>query len=392
MTRYVLLELIKSLVVTLAAMTVLMILVGVAREGVRQGLGPGPIMRMIPFVLPEALRYSVPATLLLATCSVFGRMSADNEVVAIKSLGISPMVLMTPCLALAFLMSLVAVWLNDLAVSWGRRGVQRVVIESVEQIAYGMLRTQRSYGNQRFSITVKRVAGDTLVRPTVTFHGTDDSPTIMLTAREAHLRRNPEENTLSIFLTDGTIDVEGKLSMSFPDTIERVIPLTDATRKSSASDSPSQVSLRRISPESERQREEVQRLKQSMAVRAAYEMFTGDLGALTDDPWRRRHDLLSQATYRLSRLQAEPWRRWANGFACLFFVIVGAPLSIRRRSANLFTTFAACFLPILLIYYPLLIFGVDRAKDGALPPYVVWLANVALLVWGFGLLRRVIRY
>ena len=44
------------------------------------------------------------------------------------------------------------------------------------------------------------------------------------------------------------------------------------------------------------------------------------------------------------------------------------------RTTNFFTTFAACFFPILLAYYPLLAFAVDRAKDGAVPAVTVWLA------------------
>ena len=101
----------------------------------------------------------MPATILLAACSVFGRMSADNEIVAIKSLGISPMVVIYPALSLAFIVSLVAVWINDIAVSWGRIGIYRVVVESVEEVAYSMLRTQRAYTTRQFSINVKGVSG-----------------------------------------------------------------------------------------------------------------------------------------------------------------------------------------------------------------------------------------
>jgi lipopolysaccharide export system permease protein len=51
-----------------------------------------------------------------------------------------------------------------------------------------------------------------------------------------------------------------------------------------------------------------------------------------------------------------------------------------------------CFGPILVGYYPLLMYGIDQAKSGFLPPYSVWLAN--LVCGGIGLLflRRVIRY
>ena len=56
------------------------------------------------------------------------------------------------------------------------------------------------------------------------------------------------------------------------------------------------------------------------------------------------------------------------------------------------STFGICFIPILLFYYPLLIYGVDRSKAGAFPPISVWLANVVLIAWGLWVLRNVVRY
>ncbi len=62
-------------------------------------------------------------------------MSATNEVIAAKALGISPLVLLRPVLVASCLLSFASLWLNDLAVSWGRDGIRRIIIESVEEIA-----------------------------------------------------------------------------------------------------------------------------------------------------------------------------------------------------------------------------------------------------------------
>ena len=91
-------------------------------------------------------------------------------------------------------------------------------------------------------------------------------------------------------------------------------------------------------------------------------------------------------------MRTEPWRRWANGFSCMAFVLVGAPLAIRLRTADVWTSFIACFLPILVVYYPLLAYGVDLAKSGDLPPYCVWLGNVVLVTVGYRMIRWVLRY
>jgi len=392
LTRYVLFELVAVFLVTLTGMTLVMMLVGLGQEAVRQGLGWEPILRLMPYVLPDALRFAVPATILFAVCSVYGRISGSGEMTAIKSLGISPMSIVWPGIALAFTLSLVAVWLNDVAVTWGRRGVQRVVVQSVEQIAYGMLRSSRSYDTARFSINVKGVEGRKLLRPVLVFHAQGDSPAVTLTAREAQLRRSPEEDALIISLTEGRIEVGNQGTMVFPDTIERVVPLSDASRKGDATGSPSHCPLRQISGRTEKQKQHIRLLEQSLAAEAAYQMLGGEFDALTDGQWDSRRRELENSRQQLFRLRVEPWRRWANGFSCLFFVMVGIPLAIRRRSADFLSSFFVCFLPILVVYYPLLAFGVDRAKCGAFPPYAVWLGNLLLLAWGALLLRRVLRY
>jgi len=155
--RYILAELTKVFLLSLTVFTLLMIIIGVVREAIMRSLPPAQVVWLIPYILPNALKITVPVTLLLATTTVYGRMSGSNEVLALKSLGIPPTTILWPTLVGAFLISLVTVWLNDLAVSWGRQGAEQVVIDAVEEIAYSMLRTQRHYSSSGFAINVKRV-------------------------------------------------------------------------------------------------------------------------------------------------------------------------------------------------------------------------------------------
>jgi lipopolysaccharide export system permease protein len=94
---------------------------------------------------------------------------------------------------------------------------------------------------------------------------------------------------------------------------------------------------------------------------------------------------------RLFRLQAEVPRRLSNGFGCLCFALVGIPVAMWKRSADTMSVFFVCFLPILVIYYPLLVAGENLARDGTLPQYSVWLADGAMLVAGVLLLLRLAR-
>ena len=169
--RYVLIEVIKVFAVSVTALTLMVVLGFVGREATAQGLPLMPTLRLIPYFLPETLRVTVPMTLLLACTTVFSRISGANEVVAVKAMGISPMVLLWPVFIFAFMMSLVTVWLNDLADSWGRTNIQRVVVEAVEEIAYSMLQSQRRYSTSTFSINVKDIDGRKLQARHPEHHG-----------------------------------------------------------------------------------------------------------------------------------------------------------------------------------------------------------------------------
>ena len=389
--RYVLLELIKIFLVALFGLTMMMIVVGVVREAAQQNLPLAEIIRLIPYILPDALRMTVPVTLLLACTSVYARMSGANEVVAIKAMGISPMVLLWPCFILAFFLSLGTVWLNDLAVSWGRNGVQRVVVEAVEEIVYSMLQSQRRYSSQYFSINVKRVDGRRLIRPTITMQGRGNAPSMTITAEEAEIRSDRAEGMLIVLLRNGTIDVEGKLSVQFPDIYEQEIPLTDASR-ARASGGPSTLPMRSISGAIVEQQAIIDQRGKEMAAQAAYQMLCGDFDQLTGGPWGGFAEERTEHFGRLYRLMTEPHRRWSAGFACLCFIWVGAPMAIRLRNRDFLTSFFLCFLPILVVYYPLLAYGVDGAKSGSIPPFSVWAGNILLAIWGTWLLMKVIRY
>lgn len=390
-TRYILAEFLKLSLVMSVCMTVGMLLIIVGQEAIRQGLGPTAVVKLLPYALPVALAYVVPGTILFAACSIYGRMSAMNELTAVKSLGISPMAMLWPAMLFAFLISLGAVWLNDVA-AWGRIGLKRVALESAEQIAYGMLRSSRSYSTDRLSINVKDVQGHVLVRPTLTVYEDDDGPPIVLTAEFAEIDTDAERDVLLISMTNGGIERGDKIRMDFPDTELIEVPLSSASRKAGGSLRPADTSLRRIPGAITRQRADLEDLQRTLAADTAYQLMTGDFAELNDSRWDRQHDAIVGGQVNLSKLQTEPWRRWANGFSCFAFVLIGAPLAVRMRSSDVWSSFIACFLPILIVYYPLLAVGVDRSKSGELPPYSVWIANLAMMAAGCLMMRHTIRH
>lgn len=392
MTRYVLVELTKVFLVALVGLTTMMLLVGVVREAVSQGLPPAQVVRLIPFVLPDALRFATPVTLLLAVTLVYARMSGFNEIVALKACGISPWVVLWPAFVLGFLLSLATVWLNDLAPTWGRAGIRRVVIEAAEDIAYNMLRTEGRFTGRRLSINVKRVEGRTLIRPTVTVARRGNTPPITITAESARIETDYRQRVLRIEFRNGTMDIQGRATFSFlePRTIE--LPLSEASGPEESTPSPSCIPLADIPQETAEQEAAIVRQEQEMAAEAAFRMFTGEFELLASEVWARRAGALADMRGRLYRLHLEPYRRWSTGFSCLFFVWVGAPMAVWLRKPEPLTAFFLCFAPILIVYYPWLIYGINGAKNGTIPPVLVWWGNVVLFAWGVWVLRRVMRY
>lgn len=393
--RYILWEVSKLFVIALVAFTLVIILFGVMKELLRQGLGTMAVLQLLPYVLPVSLQYALPATLLFAVCSVYGRISADNELMAAMSVGVQPMQFITPTLLFGFAISLVAVWLNDIAYSWGKPGIRRVVTHSIEQVAYGYLKSQGAYTSDNgFSIHVHGIGEDgrELILPTITHQSKRGGQPISIEAKSARMRVEMESEELIIELQDAVVMLgnSGNSQVDRPGPLSFAIPLSDATKKSTKQD-PSDFSMRKIPAEIQRQRLSLEELEELMTARSGLAFAVGKHEWITDslqDEWN--YDLIV-GRGRLNNLTMEPWRRWAGGFSCLLFVWVGIPLSIWMKSADHWTSFGTCFLPTLLIYYPTFTLGLDHARDGSWTPAAVWLGNLALLVVGAWWMRRIHR-
>lgn len=390
LTRYVVFDLLKVFLMILSGLTLVIFIGLLGKQAVDKGLGLAPLVRMTPYLLPEAMQFAVPGTMLLATTYVYGRLSTYNEIVAIKALGISPMAVIWPTLVLAVLVSFIGVYINNLAVSWGKQGQERVLIESIEDILYGQLQIKRTFSLGKFNINVRRLEGRKLIKPVVVIGASGDGTPTTLRAQEAELAFDSKNKTLTIRSND--FEMNGPVTVSNPRLQEQVFSYEDVLGTSSKMTSPSNYALSEIPPAIQECEERIRQLDESMTAQASFALATGEFLSLAPEYWNWRERELIGAKERLQRLHTEPWRRWANGFSCLCFVLVGAPMAIRLKHAEFLAIFFVCFLPILLVYYPLLAVSVDQAKDGAFPPPAVWAGNVVLALWGLWLLRRVIRY
>lgn len=389
LTRYVLAEIFKIFFVSLLALTMLILFIGLGRELVRQGVSLVAVIQLLPYFLPISLQFAFPATALFSVCCVYGRMAADGEVATVKASGISPLKLLQPALIFAALLSPVTVATFDLAVSWGWSGVNRVVLLSIEDIAYRVLESQHSYTSEHgFSIHVQDVVGRKLIRPRVTIKNGG-----LLSAEEGELRMDAETQSLVLKVVDSQIDGGLKFQWIDPNQSEFSIPLGSELGESDAgAQSPSHLPLRLISSERIREDQRSHATVGQLAAHVGFSILTSHQSEIAGKSGKAIEVSLASSRHRLTRLQTEPWRRWAWGFSCFFFVFVGAPLAMIAKTSDYWTTFGLCFIPTLIVYYPLFIVGVETAKDGVAPPYGVWFGNMILAIIGVMLVGRVRRY
>jgi hypothetical protein len=85
--------------------------------------------------------------------------------------------------------------------------------------------------------------------------------------------------------------------------------------------------------------------------------------------------------------------RPAIACGCLFFAVLGCPVGLWANRADYLSIFVICFLPALVVYYPVLFMVGGYSRSGKLPMEAgVWTANAVLaaatLVLAWRLIRR----
>ena len=194
-------------------------------------------------------------------------------------------------------------------------------------------------------------------------------------------------------MVDSQVEGGSLFQSIVPGETEFKIPLSKNTSpRDLSSKSPSELPMSLLSGERLRQDSRNHAIVGQLAAHTGFSILTSRNENIMGVGGNQMESHLYKSRKRLIRLQTEPWRRWAWGFSCFFFVFVGSPLAMLTKTSDYWSTFGLCFIPTLIVYYPLFIFGLEQAKDGLVPPYGVWLGNVVLALIGTILITRVRRY
>jgi lipopolysaccharide export system permease protein len=83
--------------------------------------------------------------------------------------------------------------------------------------------------------------------------------------------------------------------------------------------------------------------------------------------------------------------RPALALGCFCFVLIGCPVGIWASRSDYLSVFIICFMPTVFVYYPLLLAGLNLAKDGKLPAISAWTADMVGIVAAFFLIKRLMK-
>lgn len=387
--RYVLGELIRVFAFVLSLLTVLLVFVGVLREVSENGLGPFQALQILPYVVPSLLPFTIPATLLLTVCVVYGRIAGDQEITAAKAAGINVLSLLWPSFWLGCLLALCSLVLADRVIPWAVANIQRTVTNAMEDIFLDVLRSQHQVSDpdRGYSITVMDVRGKTLIMPTFQYTPRGHAP-VTIQAAEATLQFDLDRQQVMLHLMEGVVDVPGHARVVF-DREDHPFPLPHKI----AQPKPRHLSIqdiRRLTREvKSRQREFQQRRDLDTAMALAL----GDFAQFTSERFRSFAHQLEFDRVDLCKLRTEIHSRFAMSCSCLCFALVGGPFSILQGRRQFLTSFFLCFLPILLVYYPVVLLMQNLSKSGTVSPvWSMWVGNLAVMVAAMLILRRVVRH
>ncbi|MFM7037092.1 MAG: LptF/LptG family permease [Planctomycetaceae bacterium] len=388
--RYILGELVRVFLLLVTVLTLMLVGLGVFREATERGLGPMQVLQIMPFVVPSMLPFTIPATVLLAVCVVYGRISGDLEVTAAKSAGISAFQLLLPAFLLAAALAAGSFGLSNYAIPWAIANIERIVTQAIEDIFLDVLASQHHYTDDHrgYSITVHDVRDRTLIDATFQYR-TKNHQQIAVRADAASIRFDLEDKVIRLKLVRARGFRAGSDSEAELNQTELTFPLPQEITRVKARHMTLRDLLTGMTTARQLQTQLDARSSQEAAMLLAMgdfeELADGSVQLLLNDRRRARNDEL--------RFRTEIHSRFSTSAGCLFFVFIGGPFSMLQARRQFITTFVMCFLPILLVYYPVLFLMLNLSRSATVNPvWAMWIPNAILFLIGLSLLGKVTRH
>jgi lipopolysaccharide export system permease protein len=388
----ILIELFKVFFLALLALTGLILLVGIISEAMKNGFSPAQIMTAIPLLLPSLLPYTVPTTTLFATCLVYGRLSADNEIVALKAAGVHMAHVVWPAAALGLFASAATMFLYLDAIPYTSFLLKTSLADDIEEVLYASLRRdgQIRHPKVNYEIHVSSIQGRTLQDVIFKRRAADGNGfDTVARAREAELHVDMAHKQILIDMRQCQV-VQNNTVGVLDDTVWPVdIPsmLLAGSIKVRACD---MTWLELFDYE-----EELLRDRQKLSRDIDSHQKTIDRGKASPHFQKHVHDQTNERKIRDSQIlniECEWHMRAAFSLGGLCFALIGCPIGIWFSKSDYLSAFVTCFLPIVTIYYPLMFCMINLSRSGKVPPWTsIYNADVMMAFAGVILFRWLAR-
>jgi LPS export ABC transporter permease LptF len=372
LARYILKEFFPPFIIALICFTFILIfddLFRLTKLFVQKGISPIYLVELLTYVMPATVVLSLPMATLVAILLSLGRLSTDNEIIAMKAHGVAFHHLMLPLLGITTVLSVVDLGLMDyalpkanLAYATLKRDIQRHNPTFILEEATVMKELEREGKLWMYESTDAKSGR---MREVKIWDGIWSGRPRFSHAREGSL--GFENGRAMLTLYDGltyeptTDNSDGYRITKFQQQ-QLALQLTEDLERGA---------FQNKTPRSMR----ISQLKE----------FVTDL--------RSAVETSQNPDYTLSKLrfaQVEYHKKFSIPFACLAFGLMGVPLGLMVKQSGRMIGFGVG-LAVILIYYLLLQIGQSAGLNGMLSPALaMWLPNVVIGIFGIALSIRMI--
>lgn len=200
--KYLLKELLKTFIPSLLCFELLMLL-GFSIQMIHKGLDIPSLIYVLPYMALYAIPHVLPTSLLTSTVMTYGRLSANNEITAIRTSGIHLHNIITPIIIAGAVFSLATLYLNAELLPKSYLKVRQLQDKAVKQVlAKHFLTAKKKINFHPYQIYISNVE-DGVLKNIAVFEYAKDYIVSILLAEEGEIEINEIGNLALLTLRRG---------------------------------------------------------------------------------------------------------------------------------------------------------------------------------------------
>lgn len=300
--------------------------------------------------LPQMASYTIPTSILTAILIVFGNLSQNNELRAMKASGVHLLHIVLPVLLIGIILSFGMFVFNDQIANNAGFELRKVTKQMVLKNPKAVIEPGRFVKlSESIIFMTKRMENDEM-RDVIAYEIEEsDKPVRTIMAERGEIVIKPGSSDVQVILYDGSISDsqdEGVHAMQFK---TYVFPTLG--------------------------QEDIQKMrKKTRELTLAEILFELGVPDATDQDKRELWTAFHQ--------------RISFSFGSFIFVFIGVPIAVLVRRGEIVVSFGIAMASVSL-YYILFAGAKSLSVQGVMPPLIAnWFPNLLLFMGGFYLLRR----